>query len=258
MENHSCLNCDFSVDNKFCPRCGQKTDTHRIVLKHFIMHDLLHGVWHLEKGILFTLKETLLRPGQAALDYISGKRVKYYNVFYLSLLVLAINILLLHFSKETNAEITKAKTLKEMNINDFYSEYAKFVLFSIVPLLALNAKLFFKKLKLNLAEHLIMGGITLLGILILSTLYILFDTVEDSIYTLYVAAIFRVIAFFSIPIYPIWAYQNFTKGYYKFWGFSWRMVAFYLLTFLQLIAITLLISALFLNKTGAYKLNLNF
>ena len=255
MENHSCLNCDFSVDNNFCPRCGQKTDTHRIVLKHFILHDLLHGVWHLEKGILFTLKESLLRPGQAALDYIRGKRVKYYNVFYLSLLVLAVNILLLHFSKETTAEITKVKTLKEMNINDFYSEYAKFVLFSIVPLLALNAKLLFKKLKLNLAEHLIMGGITLLGILILSTLYILFDTIEDSIFTLYVGAIFRAIAFFSIPIYPIWAYQNFTKGYYKFWGFSWRMVAFYLLTLLQLVAITLLISAVFLNKTGAFKVN---
>ena len=95
----------------------------------------------------------MLRPGQAALDYISGKRVKYYNVFYLSLLVLAVNILLLHLSKENNTEITKVKALKEMNINDFYSEYSKFVLFSIVPLLAINAKLLFKKLKLNLAEH---------------------------------------------------------------------------------------------------------
>lgn len=145
-----------------------------------------------------------------------------------------------------------------MNINDFYSEYSKFVLFSIVPLLAINAKLLFKKLKLNLAEHLIMGGITLLGILILSTLYILFNTIEESIYTLKIGYIFRAIAFFSIPIYPIWAYQNFTKGYYKFWGFSWRMVAFYVLTLLQLVAITLLISAVFLNKTGAYKLNFNF
>ena len=44
-------------------------------MKHFVMHDLLHGVWHLEKGILFTLKETIIRPGQAALDYIKGKRV---------------------------------------------------------------------------------------------------------------------------------------------------------------------------------------
>ena len=92
MEHTYCLNCNFDVDNKFCPSCGQKTDTHRIVMKHFVMHDLLHGVWHLEKGILFTLKETIIRPGQAALDYINGKRVRYYNVFYLALLVIGLNI----------------------------------------------------------------------------------------------------------------------------------------------------------------------
>ena len=73
MQYNYCLNCNFTIDNKFCPSCGQKTDTHRIVIKHFVMHDLLHGVWHLEKGILFTLKETITRPGQAALDYIKGK-----------------------------------------------------------------------------------------------------------------------------------------------------------------------------------------
>lgn len=60
------------------------------------MHDLLHGIWHLEKGILFTIKETFMRPGQAALDYITGKRIRYYNVFYLSLLVIALNLLLSH------------------------------------------------------------------------------------------------------------------------------------------------------------------
>jgi hypothetical protein len=58
---------------------------------------MLHGVWHLEKGILFTLKEIFVRPGQAALDYIHGKRIRYYNVFYLSILLIGLNILLSHF-----------------------------------------------------------------------------------------------------------------------------------------------------------------
>ena len=255
MENNYCLNCEFTVDNNFCPKCGQKTDTHRIVLKHFILHDLLHGVWHLEKGILFTLKETILRPGQAALDYISGKRVKYYNVFYLSLLVIAVNILLLHFNKEESGVLVKATALKKMNINDFYSEYSKIVLFSIVPFLALNAKLLFRKLKLNLAEHLIMGGITLLGILIISTLYISFDSIEEAFYTFSIAGIFKVIAFFSIPLYPVWAYRNFTKDYYTFWGFSWRMFTFYVLTLLQLITISLIISVLFLNDSRTFEVS---
>lgn len=108
------------MEHNFCPSCGQKTDTHRIVLKHFIFHDLIHGVWHLEKVIVFTLKETILRPGQAALDYISGKRIKYYNVFYLSLLVIAVNILLLHLRDDATAQISKVASLKKMSINDFF------------------------------------------------------------------------------------------------------------------------------------------
>lgn len=251
MEHNYCLNCEFTVDNNFCPRCGQKTDTHRIVLKHFIFHDLLHGVWHLEKGILFTLKETILRPGQAALDYISGKRIKYYNVFYLSLLVIAANILLLHLRDGATVEIAKVTQLKKMNINDFFSEYSKVVLFCIVPVLALSAKLLFKRLKLNLAEHLIMGGITLLGILILSTFYISFDVLNETIHSYNILAILKLISFFCIPLYPIWAYRNLTKGFYKFWGFSWRMFLFYILTLVELIAITLLVSVLFLNDSGA-------
>lgn len=255
MEYNYCLNCEFTVDNNFCPSCGQKTSTHRIVLKHFIFHDLLHGVWHLEKGIIFTLKEALTRPGQAALDYISGKRIKYYNVFYLSLLVIAVNILLLHIGDNSTQEIGKVTQLKKMDINDFFSEYSKIVLFSIVPILALNAKLLFKRLKLNLAEHLIMGGITLLGILVLSTSYILSYLLNEKFHSYNLLGILKLISLFSIPLYPIWAYRNFTKGVYKFWGFSWRMFIFYLITLAELVAITITISVIFLNGTGALKVN---
>ncbi|ESU25140.1 hypothetical protein FEDK69T_01070 [Flavobacterium enshiense DK69] len=52
MHHTNCLNCDTSLSGKFCSNCGQKTDTHRITFKHFIMHDVLHGVWHFESDIL--------------------------------------------------------------------------------------------------------------------------------------------------------------------------------------------------------------
>lgn len=138
----------------------------------------------------------------------------------------------------------------------FFSEYSKVVIFSIVPVLALNAKLLFKRLKLNLAEHLIMGGITLLGILLLSTFYISFDILNETIHSYDIVAFLKLISLFSIPLYPIWAYYNFTKGFYKFLGFSWRMLLFYLLTLAELIAITLIVSIFFLNATGALKVNL--
>ena len=83
MTTHNCLNCGKRLTDAFCSGCGQKADTHRITFKNFIFHDVLHGTFHLDRGILFTVKQALTRPGQAALDYISGKRKPFYNVFYL-------------------------------------------------------------------------------------------------------------------------------------------------------------------------------
>lgn len=60
---------------------------------HLIKHDLVHGLWHFDRGLLYTLRGAFLRSGHMAMDYIKGKRVKYYSFFYLILLVLGINLL---------------------------------------------------------------------------------------------------------------------------------------------------------------------
>jgi hypothetical protein len=100
MENKNCLNCGNELNDRYCSHCGQKSDTHRISFKNFIFHDLLHGTFHIEKGIIFTAKQALLRPGKAALDYISGKRKPYYNVFLLVILTIGLLIFLRHFYNE--------------------------------------------------------------------------------------------------------------------------------------------------------------
>jgi hypothetical protein len=256
MEDNYCLNCDATVDNKFCSSCGQKTNTHRIVLKHFLLHDLLHGALHLEKGIIFTLKETIVRPGQAALDYIKGKRVSYNNIFYLALLTVALNVLLLSLKEAAAPELVKATQIKKMDLNDFFSKYSKIALFCIVPILALNAKLIFKRIKLNLAEHFIVGGITLLGMLVLSTVYISFDILNQSIHFYHIIGFFEVLFFFTIPLFPLWAYKNLTKGLYKFWEFSGRILCFYLLSLIEMTILIIIISICFLNNTVAIAFSL--
>ncbi len=97
MISRNCLNCENELVGNYCYGCGQKADTHRITFRHFIFHDLLHGTFHFEKGMLFTGKQALLRPGRAALDYISGKRIRFYNVFYLILITIGLIIFLHHF-----------------------------------------------------------------------------------------------------------------------------------------------------------------
>lgn len=247
MEHHYCQNCNFDVDNKFCPSCGQKTDTHRIVMKHFLMHDLLHGVWHLEKGILFTLKETIIRPGQAALDYINGKRIRYYNVFYLALLVIGLNVILLHLKDTPIEEATQTVKSGPNKLNEFVFKNSKIILFCIVPIFSLNAKLLFKRLKLNSAEHFILAGITLLGLLVISAFlflssYLTFALDSD------IFGFGKVVFFLLILLFPAWSYFDATKKLYPFWGFLYRIICFYLLTIFEFLLIIAFISVVILKK----------
>ncbi|MFY8110851.1 MAG: DUF3667 domain-containing protein, partial [Flavobacterium sp.] len=89
MEIKKCLNCDRDVHENFCPNCGQKTTTHRFTFKHFL-HDFIHGVFHLDKGFFFTLKELFVRPGNSTRAYIQCKRVNYFNAFTMMLILIAV------------------------------------------------------------------------------------------------------------------------------------------------------------------------
>jgi hypothetical protein len=80
MSSPTCLNCEenLEISAKFCPQCGQKTDTHRLTIGH-IVHDSVHAITHADKGIFHLLKDLAVRPGVVAREYIGGKRKKYFK-----------------------------------------------------------------------------------------------------------------------------------------------------------------------------------
>jgi|GEM_PF-306096 len=166
---HPCLNCGATLISAYCHDCGQKSDTHRVTLPHFIKHDFVHGVWHFDKGILYTLREAFLRPGHMAMDYINGKRVKYSNVFYLILIVLGINVLTAHYFKAyynvTDEAATKGLVMHKdtVDVSYYVKHYVKLLLFLVIPFFAFSGFISFRRLKLNFAEHAIIAGNILLG-----------------------------------------------------------------------------------------------
>lgn len=170
----SCLNCDEVLTQKFCPNCGQRSDTHRISFKNFIFHDLLHGTFHIEKGMLFTARQAIFCPGKAALDYISGKRKRYYNVFYFILIVIGLNLFLSHFHSQTEVLLGREVTPDPPFLNeaskklDKILDQSKLIICLFVPIAALNSKLLFRRKHLNLAEHSIISGMILLGMSLIS------------------------------------------------------------------------------------------
>ena len=67
-----CLNCGAQLVGSHCHHCGQEAHLHRTV--GAFLHDLMHGVLHLDGKIWRTLPMLVLRPGHLTREYIDGKR----------------------------------------------------------------------------------------------------------------------------------------------------------------------------------------
>lgn len=243
MTNNYCLNCEKELTDKFCSGCGQKADTRRITFKNFILHDILHGTFHIEKGILFTAKQALIRPGKAALEYISGKRKQYYNVFYLILITVGLMLFFRHFYEELllgqgRKLVENPPKLNEASkiIDSVLSQKSKIIIFLFVPFAACNSFILFRRKKLNLSEHFIIGGMLLLGILLFSTLgnmLFYFDLIVE--YSDFFANTISFSIITLILLYIGYGYFNAFGTDYTRLGIAYRIVLFYAFIALEIL-----------------------
>lgn len=81
-----CKNCENHFTGHYCNNCGQKAEIHRIDFKH-VLHDLLHAITHLDKGLFYTAKLMVFEPGHTVRDYLKGKRVSHPNPFLMLLII---------------------------------------------------------------------------------------------------------------------------------------------------------------------------
>lgn len=242
MNTKSCLNCGHSISDEFCAHCGQKADTERITPHSLVKNDILGSIWHVEAKFFQTLKDILFRPGKTAMDYISGKRIRYNNFISLLLILFGFNVLGLHFYEKFASSETLAD---DSEIRTFFSKYSKTILFVIIPMLAVNAYFLFKRIKLNIAEHFIIGTVSLLGILIL---FLLSDIV--SLAGLYkpVSKIFNIfdkIIFGLSILFPALTYWNAFKKSYSKPGLLWRVLILYVLMGVESLAIIAVLYKIF-------------
>src|SRR5690554_8237805 len=159
--------------------------------------------------MLFTAKQAIVRPGKAALDYISGKRVNYYNIFYFILILIGITTLLYHYLSNTSAEnVSSEMNMAGKKIDYIFSTYGKFLIFSIVPLTALNSYIVFRRKKLNFSEHVIISGILLLGVFLILILLLFLGILETTVLPI---NLFKYL-FLSFPyimlFYIVYVYHN--------------------------------------------------
>mgnify|MGYP003583737301 CR=1 FL=1 len=75
-ENKTCLNCNYVVENKFCPNCGQEnTETRQSF--HYLFTHFVEDLTHYDGSFWKTIKGLLFKPGYLTKTYLEGKRKKF-------------------------------------------------------------------------------------------------------------------------------------------------------------------------------------
>jgi hypothetical protein len=71
----TCANCGATVTGHYCGQCGQNAHVHRSLAA--ILHDIMHGVLHLDGKLWNTLPLLAFKPGELTRRFIAGERAKF-------------------------------------------------------------------------------------------------------------------------------------------------------------------------------------
>lgn len=71
-----CQNCGHTVEQKYCPNCGQKNTETRQSFHHLFTH-FIEDLTHYDTAFWKTIKYLLLRPAKLTTEYLQGKRQTY-------------------------------------------------------------------------------------------------------------------------------------------------------------------------------------
>jgi hypothetical protein len=174
MHPTNCLNCeaDLHTGFKYCAKCGQKVDIHRLSF-HEVGHDVLHYLTHADKGVLFLLGELALRPGKVAREFISGKRKKYFKPVSFFMIVAGILVFMtsyFHIADEALPKRIEMAAARESNpvkkqylvgladrmrnVDYYVSKYSNVINMLATPVFAFIFWLFYKR-SYSFIEHLV-------------------------------------------------------------------------------------------------------
>lgn len=240
----NCKNCNTEITEKFCSNCGQSATLKRID-KHYISHEIQH-LLHFEKGVFYTAKELLIRPGNSIRDFINENRSKHMKPVAFLILTSLLYTLITHIFHADKIYNEEKSLFGKSSIGDIHHwvqthyGYANIIMGIYI---ALCVKLFFRKFKYNLFE------ITILLCFVMGQGMLLL-TVEALFVGLLSKQIFITILTVISIAYPTWAIgQFFDKkkilSYIKaFFAYILGYLLFYIATILVGLAADLILKSL--------------
>ena len=155
------------MDGNFCAACGQSAHTHEINL-HFVVHEIQHGLLHVDRGFFFTLKELFSRPGHSIRDYINGQRVNHFKPLAFLLIMATVYAYLSHLLHDQSSMedlIMGFKSVpdpkdspKSYRAFDWILAHYAYTSLLLIPLASLASYLAFIKAGYNYFQHLVLNA----------------------------------------------------------------------------------------------------
>lgn len=228
----TCQNCNRDITENFCSSCGQKK--YKRIDKKYIYDELQYTVWHLNKGLFYSIKKIIQNPGKTAQEFINGNRVNHYKPIslmfvlcgfsgFLALKILDLNALM----KQYYASDKMMNSASMEKLMTFNSNYNSFIMLATIPIIALFTKFAFRKWGHNYYEHIVINAYgyciyLIFNIFILVPLMYLLKSNVNLIYRI------SMISMAFIPVYMIW----FFKGFYPNRKFSTIILRVLMIVFL--------------------------
>lgn len=258
----TCKNCNTEFEGKFCSECGQKAKTGRITIKQ-IFKDLRDHFIHFDQGFLFTIKELTLRPGHTVREYIDGKRVKHIKPLRFMFWATAISLLVVNFfgfsekliaEIETNKEIgaTAQKNHAGVKMVHFLTEHPSVMTLMLIPFIALSAMLFYRKQRLNYAEH-FSAAAYFMGQLSFLSIFTSVSFMSTQHLNLTVAAIAGSLQWIAWMIYCGWAYSQFARQSNKWQAWIKGALSLIMGYLLMIIAMSMIVATLIYCFPGYFR-----
>lgn len=152
----TCNSCNQDIPENYCSKCGAPARLQRID-RHYIQHEIEH-ILHLEKGIFYTIKELVVRPGQSINTFILNNRSRLVKPIVFIIVTSLIYTLVNHFFhiEEGYLNFDKTNTAGLNPVNQWIQHHYGYANIIMGVFMAFWLKLFFRKHGYNFFELLIL------------------------------------------------------------------------------------------------------
>ncbi|MES2748709.1 MAG: DUF3667 domain-containing protein [Bacteroidota bacterium] len=152
----TCKNCNHTFTGHYCNNCGQPADTNKLDT-HFLLHDIQHGLFHLDRGIFFSGKELFTRPGHSIREFIEGKRINHFKPISLIVILATIYGILYHTFHINLITNSPDSNVDLAAFNEWTATHFAWITLATIPLYTIGTYICFRKQGYNLIEFLILN-----------------------------------------------------------------------------------------------------